>query len=176
MKAHQDRVYTTAWRLTGGSADTEDLAQQAFLRAWDHFADLENQPEPAQAAWLRTTTTRLCLNHLQRYRRRWSFFSELSSRDEDGGETGEDFSARIADDSATLPGSSRREVLEQALAELPPAQRIPIVLFHFEDLPYDEIARQLGVSLSKVKTDILRGRARLRALLELSLPREGDPA
>ncbi|HUF80300.1 MAG TPA: sigma factor-like helix-turn-helix DNA-binding protein, partial [Burkholderiales bacterium] len=39
--------------------------------------------------------------------------------------------------------------------------RVPLVLFHFESIPYDEIATKLGISLSKVKTDILRGRQAL---------------
>jgi RNA polymerase sigma-70 factor (ECF subfamily) len=43
---------------------------------------------------------------------------------------------------------------------------VPLVLYHFEDLPYDEIARQLGVSLAKVKTDILRARAALAKILQ----------
>ena len=42
---------------------------------------------------------------------------------------------------------------------------MPLVLYHFEDQPYDEIARRLGVSLAKVKTDILRGRAALAQVL-----------
>jgi RNA polymerase sigma-70 factor (ECF subfamily) len=172
MRTHQDRVYATAWRLTGGSADAEDLAQQAFLRAWEHFADLENQPEASQGAWLRTTTTRLCLNHLQRYRNRWRFFSELSRQDDED-DSPSDFAAQIADEHNRLPGDSKRELLDLALARLPDSQRIPLILFHYEDLPYDEIARQLGVSLAKVKTDILRGREKLRTLLTETLPAEG---
>jgi RNA polymerase sigma-70 factor (ECF subfamily) len=43
-----------------------------------------------------------------------------------------------------------------------------LVLFHFEEVPYDEIARRLGVSLAKVKTDILRGRAALARFLTLN--------
>jgi RNA polymerase sigma-70 factor (ECF subfamily) len=45
---------------------------------------------------------------------------------------------------------------------------VPLVLFHFEDLAYDEIAARLGISLAKVKTDILRGRAALATLLRAS--------
>ena len=44
------------------------------------------------------------------------------------------------------------------LPVLPDHQRVPIVLFHFEDRSYQEIAALLGVSLGKVKTDIHRGR------------------
>jgi RNA polymerase sigma-70 factor, ECF subfamily len=42
---------------------------------------------------------------------------------------------------------------------------VPLVLFHFEEMPYDEIAKKLRVSLSKVKTDILRARAALAQVL-----------
>jgi RNA polymerase sigma-70 factor, ECF subfamily len=42
---------------------------------------------------------------------------------------------------------------------------VPIVLFHFDDLSYQEIAERLGVSVGKVKTDIHRGREALRAVL-----------
>ena len=45
---------------------------------------------------------------------------------------------------------------------------MPLVLFHFEDMPYDDIAKRLGVSLSKVKTDILRGREALAKALQQS--------
>ena len=45
---------------------------------------------------------------------------------------------------------------------------MPLVLFHFEDLPYEDIARRFGVSLSKVKTDIMRGREALARTLQRS--------
>ncbi|HEY0791079.1 MAG TPA: sigma-70 family RNA polymerase sigma factor, partial [Chthoniobacterales bacterium] len=59
----------------------------------------------------------------------------------------------------------RKEQLELALQQLPDAQRVPLVLYHFQDLTYEEIAVQLKVSLAKVKTDIHRGRATLKILL-----------
>ena len=55
--------------------------------------------------------------------------------------------------------------MERALEKLPEHQRVPLVLYHFEDMPYEEIAKQLRISLSKVKTDILRARAALAQVL-----------
>ena len=60
-----------------------------------------------------------------------------------------------------VEADERREWVERALEDLPPHQRVPLVLYHFEDMPYDEIAKKTRVSLSKVKTDILRGREAL---------------
>ena len=61
--------------------------------------------------------------------------------------------------------TERREWVERALQQLPEHQRVPLVLYHFEDMPYDDIARKMRISLSKVKTDILRGREALAKIL-----------
>ena len=162
VRRYQDMVFATAIRLLGNSADAEDAAQTVFLRAFERYGQLAGNP--AVGGWLKTTTRNVCLNHLSRYRARWRFFSEMDA-DRESGERYEDglesrVSRAIEDESA-----DRRERLEQAIHHLPDAQRIPLVLFHFEDLGYDEIARALGVSLAKVKTDIYRGRQALRRLL-----------
>ena len=106
-------------------------------------------------------TTNLCLNHLERYRARWRFFSEL-------GEVGDppfDVASTASGPDAALDVAERQARLELALRELPPHQRVPIVLFHFEHQGYDDIARLLGVSVGKVKTDMHRGRLALRRWL-----------
>ena len=56
---------------------------------------------------------------------------------------------------------------EQALTRLPADQRAAMVLYYFEDMDCAEIARQLGVSLCKVKTDNFRARAKMRKRLHL---------
>jgi RNA polymerase sigma-70 factor (ECF subfamily) len=71
-----------------------------------------------------------------------------------------------------LEQADRHERLEQAILGLPDHQRVPLVLFHFENAGYREIADALGVSVAKVKTDIHRGRAALRLhLSDLHGPR-----
>ena len=60
----------------------------------------------------------------------------------------------------------QRRGLARALRTLPPHQRVPLVLFHFDEMSYQAIADRLGVSLAKIKTDILRGREALKAALE----------
>jgi RNA polymerase sigma-70 factor (ECF subfamily) len=158
MRAYQDMVFSTAVRLTGNEAQAEDIAQEVFLRAYENFLQLR---ESATAGgWLKTVATNLSLNHLTRYRKRWRFFSDLGRDAGDEEETPIDIPVpdTLLDG---LDASDRHVVVEKALSELPEHQRVPLVLFHFEEMPYDAIARKLGISLSKVKTDILRGRAAL---------------
>jgi RNA polymerase sigma-70 factor (ECF subfamily) len=67
-----------------------------------------------------------------------------------------------------VDADERRAWVEAALDKLPEHQRVPLVLFHFEDLPYEDIAKKLGVSLAKVKTDILRARTALAQIIARS--------
>lgn len=159
MRNHQDMVFATAVRLLGNSADAEDIAQAVFLKAYERFAEIGGSP--TAGGWLRTVATNLCLNHLSRYRRRWRLFSEMQTPDEE--ETGDYSESLAAPETAPV---ARSEELEEALRHLPNAQRVPLVLFHFERMSYDEIASRLGASVGKVKTDIHRGRLALKRKLE----------
>ncbi len=157
----QDMVFATAIRLLGRPADAEDVAQTVFLRAFERFDQIGDSP--AAPGWLKTVTTNLCLNHLSRHRSRWRLFSELGRQDEEGGES-EGFEATLAAASTgdALVAEDQQEALERALGALPDHQRIPLVLYHYDERSYQEIAALLGVSLGKVKTDIHRGREALK--------------
>ena len=164
MRAYQNMVFSTAARLAGSDAQAEDISQEVFMRAYEHFDELKTSP--TAGGWLKTVTTHLTLNYVTRYRRRWRFFSEL------GDTSGSDESStREADwevPDTVLADRGQEEqarMVDEALRRLPQHQRLALVLYHFEDLPYQEVAEKLKVSLAKVKTDISRGRAALLPLL-----------
>jgi RNA polymerase sigma-70 factor (ECF subfamily) len=167
VRRYQDMVYATAVRLLGQPTEAEDVAQNVFLRAFQRFAEIGQSP--AAAGWLKTVTTNACLNHLQRHRARWRLFSEMQA-----GDDAPDFESTLAAGTSPALDFERADVqgrLETALTELPDHQRVPLVLYHLEDMGYQEIADRLGVSLSKVKTDIHRARLALRKRLALDAPR-----
>ena len=159
VRRFQDMVFATAVRLLGNSAEAEDVAQTVFLRAFERFDTIGDSP--TAAGWLKAVTRHACLNHLARYRNRWRLFSEMGRDDES--ETPYEATLPSPDSPATTFERERQEQeLEQALRQLPDHQRVPLVLFHFDDMSYQAIATLLGVSLGKVKTDIHRGREALR--------------
>jgi RNA polymerase sigma-70 factor, ECF subfamily len=162
MRAYQDMVFSTAARLAGNDRQAEDIAQEVFLRAYEHFAQLRTSA--TAGGWLKTVTTNLTLNYLTRYRKRWRSFSELGPADEDssGPERGAQPDTLLAD----LGAEQRRVLIDGALRQLPEHQRVALVLYHFEELSYEEIAIKLHASLAKVKTDIRRARAALLPLLQ----------
>jgi RNA polymerase sigma-70 factor (ECF subfamily) len=155
MRAYQDMVFSTAARLAGNDAQAEDIAQEVFMKAYENFEQLRGSP--AAGGWLKTVARNLSLNYLTRYRKRWRFFSEESSVPEP---------AVAGDIPGDLGSDQRQTAIDDALRRLPPHQRVPLVLYHFEEFSYLEIAQRLGVSLAKIKTDIARGRAAMLPMLE----------
>jgi RNA polymerase sigma-70 factor (ECF subfamily) len=170
LRNYQNMVFSTAMRLLANQTEAEDVTQEVFLKAYQYFDRI--CASPTAAGWLKTVATNLSLNHLTRYRSRWSFFSELSLSGRDESRELE-FPANENVEEA-MDKAERCALVERALQALPAPQRVPLVLFHFEELSYDEIAEKLGVSLGKVKTDIFRGREALRRKLRLKLG-SGEP-
>lgn len=167
MRNYQDMVFSTAVRLVNNEAQAEDISQEVFLKAYERYPTL--QGSPTAGGWLKTVATNLSLNHLTRYRNRWRFFSEF--RRDDAGADSEQSDVEFAAPDTFFSGvdaGERRAWVEQALEQLPDHQRVPLVLYHFEDMPYEDIAKRLRVSLAKVKTDILRARAALAQILARS--------
>ena len=166
MLKYQNMVFSTAMRLLANPAEAEDVSQEVFLKAFERFGDLS--VSPTAGGWLKTVATNMSLNHLTRYRSRWSFFSELVRAGESEDAEPIEFSAPDTLE-RDLDQADRQQVVEKALEKLPPAQRVPLVLFHLEGLSYDEIATKLNVSLGKVKTDIFRAREALRKRLRTQI-------
>ncbi len=163
VRRHQDMVFGMAVRMLGDPSEAEDVSQTVFLKAYERFDAL--RCSPAVTGWLRTVTTNLCLNHLTRFRARWKLFSQLRSGGEGRDRPYEDMLVANDDQSEDLARAEQNTRLERGIRLLPPHQRVPIVLYHFEERSYREIADALGVSLGKVKTDIHRGREALRNLI-----------
>src|ERR1700758_2859778 len=149
VRNYQNMVFSVAARIVGNPIDAQDIAQEVFIKAYERFDELKDSG--SIGGWLKTVATNLSINHLNRYRARWRFFSEQENEPE--------LAAPVE------KTDDRRELLELAIHKLPDAQRVPLVLFHFQDLSYDQIAAKLGISLAKVKTDIHRGRESLRKIL-----------
>jgi RNA polymerase sigma-70 factor (ECF subfamily) len=149
LRSYQNMVFSVAARIVGSLTDAEDITQEVFIRAYDRFKELRNSG--TVGGWLKTVATNLSINHLNRYRARWRFFSEQAEPVEIVAEVERE--------------TDRKEALELAIRKLPDAQRVALVLFHFQEMSYQEIAAKLEVSPAKVKSDLHRGRENLKKLV-----------
>jgi RNA polymerase sigma-70 factor, ECF subfamily len=168
MRSYQDMVYTIAARVTGSDSQAQDIAQEVFVRAYEHFADLA--ASATAGGWLKTVATNLSINHLNRYRKRWRMFSEMRAADDD---SAAQIEFEVPDTLLSdLSAEQRGVIVDAALRRLPEQQRVPLVLYHFEDMSYRDIAAKLDISLTKVKTDIRRARAALLPALQAAAARD----
>jgi RNA polymerase sigma-70 factor (ECF subfamily) len=152
---YQHRVYGVALRMLGSRAEAEDVAQDAFLRAYRSVAEFRGDAK--LSTWLYAITSRLCLNRLG---------SAAHQRTRHGDEA----IAQVADEGEDAAGQvERREreaTLHAAIAELDDDRRLVVVLADLEGLAYEEIAGALGVPVGTVRSRLHRARMELRQRLE----------
>jgi RNA polymerase sigma-70 factor (ECF subfamily) len=140
------RTVACAYAMTGVLGDAEDLAQEAYSRAWPRWSSLREYDDPG--AWVRQVATRLAVSRWRRARTAAGFL-------------------------ASFRGPETTTALVGALKQLPEAQRRAVVLHHLGELPVGEIARIEHCPEGTVKARLSRGRAALATLLA---PRDGEPS
>jgi len=162
VRAHQARVYRLAYRLTGNSADAEDLTQEVFVRV---FRSLSSYTPGTFEGWLHRITTNLFLDSARRKAR--IHFEGFPDEMEQRLPSSEQTPAQAFDD-RHFEGD-----VQAALMSLPPDYRAAVALCDIEDFSYEEIAATLGVKLGTVRSRIHRGRAQLRESLAHREPTHG---
>jgi RNA polymerase sigma-70 factor (ECF subfamily) len=162
--AHQDRLFTIARRLLGDAHDAEEVAQDAFVRA---YRALEGYPaervrELRLRPWLAAIVVNLARNRRRRIADRQPA-TPLAPLIE-GGLDVADVGGRGPE--ARQATSEARHEWAARLAALPSTYRAAVVLRHVDGLSYDEVAVALGRPEGTVKAQVHRGLRLLRAALE----------
>ncbi|MEZ4519253.1 MAG: sigma-70 family RNA polymerase sigma factor [Chloroflexota bacterium] len=157
VRRHGTRVYNLALRLLPNPQDAEDMAQEAFVRAWLALPTFRG--DAAFGTWLYRITTNLCYNRLPKLRVALQALTPEESAD--------------WPDDRPLPESrllsnEAKETLYAAVDALPDHYRLLIQLRHMQGLPYQEIATITGMPLGTVKTGLHRAHRRLRDALTVS--------
>ncbi len=134
------------YALTGDLGEAQDAAQEAFVRAWNHWGRLVSHENPV--AWVRLTGQRIAISRWRRAR------AALQSW------------IRHGDGQSPVPGPGPETVaLVEALRRLPEAQRSALVWHHMGGRSVAEIAADEGVPVGTVKARLHRGRQALAVLL-----------
>jgi RNA polymerase sigma-70 factor, ECF subfamily len=155
VRTHQRMIHALTYRMTGSLADAEDLAQEAFVRAFDQLASFRGDAK--FSSWLYRIAVHACLNWRQRETRRaqvhatWAAFAATDTPDSSG-------AAGDADDAGT-------RIVQAALLKLPAKQRAAIVLTVYDGLNHAEAARTLDCSETTVSWRVFAARAKLKRWL-----------
>ncbi len=146
VRALEPKLYRTAYALLWSDADAADAIQECILKAWRKLGSLKE--EARFEAW----TMRILVNQCRDLQRR----SRLKTLPYD----------EAIDESATAQPQAPTDIgLQEALRELPPKYRLPLLLHHMDGYSLEEIAPMLRVPLSTVKGRLYQARRLLKTLL-----------
>ena len=159
IERHQDMVVGTVAKMLGNASEAEDISQQVFLRIWKSAK--RYKPSAKFTTYLFTITRNLVFNEIRRRKRR----NEVSNDERE-----ETTHREIPESDEYRPDremerSELGKMVDKAIAALPEQQRMAVVLRRYEQMPYEEIADVLGISLSAVKSQLFRARTTLREAL-----------
>lgn len=165
VRAYQSRVFSMAYSFTGNRESADDLSQEIFLKAYLAL------PRFRFGSTFGTWLYRVAVNHIKDFLRKRSKLKEVSLE-----EVAEP--AAAGDTVATMEkereDAKRRMLVRRELASLPDKYRVVLTLRDVEGLPYDEIARILGLSPGTLDSRLHRARKMLRKKVAPALGREGE--
>lgn len=155
VEAHKDRLFAFVWRILRDHHESEEICQDAFLRA---FSSLESfSAEYRFSTWLFTIAYRLCLNRIRQRKPLLSDvdFAEMASQEEEA-------SAQLAE---SEEARRLKDKIWEAVDRLSVQQRAAVILFYRENMSCESIAQTLGIPMATAKSHLHRARGRLRELL-----------
>lgn len=150
VRRHKDSVLNVARRMVGDPEAAEDVAQEAFIKAYRQLRRFRG--EASFATWLCSITVNEARGYLRGQKRRQARWGK--QRD------------AVAVSSGPERPNERTEPLLELMQQLPEKQRTALSLFYLKELSVDEIAKAAGVPTGTVKAWLSRGRERLRQLAE----------
>ena len=164
VEKYKQPVMNFVFRPLRDEIEAEDLAQNVFLQAWKSRARYRQTAK--LSTWLFTIARNLCLNEIRRRSRHPAeSIEEAHAEHEDLPRQQYEDKSQLAPPDKLLHGELAQKI-EEALAELPEAQRTAILLCRQDELSYEEIAEVLDCSLSATKSLIHRGRETLKEKLK----------
>ncbi len=158
IRCHQSRVFAILHRYERDVQKVEDLAQETFVKVWRALGQFDGRA-PLEH-WISRIAVRVALDHLRKEKRRRNEISlpEL-------GEDALDW-LRGEDETGEVDARAAAEILELAMRELSPADRVVITMQEIEGRSVKEICAATGSSGVAVRVRALRARAKMKSALE----------
>ena len=151
-------MYNICLRMMRSSADAEDMLQESFFQVFKSIAGFRE--ESTIGAWIKRIVVNKCLNQLKK--KKWQFADvEAVEAEEEAPVDEEKFAYTV-------------ERIQAAIGQLADGYRVVFTLYMFEGYSHKQIAEQLDLSVSTVKTQYMRAKQKIRALVEAEAMQEGS--
>ena len=158
---YQHKLYQICYRMLGNKQEAEDIAQEAFIRAYINLHTFDQKRK--FSTWIYRIATNLCIDRIRKKKPDYYLDAEVA------GTEGLDMYSQIAIDEALpeeqLEKMELQDRIQYEISRLPEKYRSVIVLKYIEELSLQEISEILDMPLGTVKTRIHRGREALRQQL-----------
>ncbi len=160
---YQDKVYTLCYRYSGNEEDANDLAQEAFIKAYRSLGSFKGNSR--FSTWLYRVTTNVCLDEMRRKKR----LIQTQSLDQPVTGADGEMSRIVADESQSVDvlyeAQEQADYIQSLLNELKPEHRMVLLLKDIMELSYDEISKVLNIPSGTIKSRLSRARDLLRRKL-----------
>lgn len=164
VRQHLKPISHYAFRILGNRKDTEDIAQEVFLKLWINAASW-NPKKAKLTTWLHRITHNLCIDYLRKHG---------NTKTEEDIELPDQEDQKKYQQSGTIEQEEQTEELNKAISLLPENQRSALMLCHFAGFSNKEAAAIMNVSVKALESSIARARRSLRTTLEQSETTRGE--
>lgn len=159
---YEARAYQYAFRLTHDPEVAGDIVADAFVRVHNALANFRGQS--AFGTWLYRILTNCYLDHRKKEKNRQHVSLDAATAT-DSGEVERQIEDTRAGPAEEAEKSEREAVVQTALARMPEYQQAMLVMYHVENMSYEEISEALDLPIGTVKSRLNRARVALRDLL-----------
>lgn len=155
VERHQGVILGVVTKMLGNTSDSEDIAQQVFIRVWKHAKHYK--PDNKFTTYLYTITRNLVYNESRRRSRK----STVSTNEREEQHLQHPDQCTASPDEALLD-HELSAAIDTAISKLPEKQRLAVILRRYDMLSYEEIASILDTSVPSIKSLLFRARTTLR--------------
>ncbi|MEZ4885168.1 MAG: sigma-70 family RNA polymerase sigma factor [Chitinophagales bacterium] len=163
MNRHKALVYTLALRLVSNPQEAEEVAQDAFVKAFHSLTSFEGKSK--FSTWLYSITYKTAISHLRAQTNKKALYNNREPQDYD-------VSSTQLPQFSKLKAEQRQQFIQQAIATLPSDEASIITLFYLHELSLKEIVEVMNISLSNAKVKLHRARKKLLPALQDLLKEE----
>jgi len=153
FKSYLNRIYTVVYRVVRNPSTAEDLTSEVMMKVYNNIHKFKEQSQ--LSSWVFRIAYNHAVSHLRRHKHTESI-DDYETKIKDGSEKHLDY----------LEREELSNYIKKKIIELPENYRVALTLYHFKEMPYQEIAYVMGINMGTVKTYIHRGRNELKILLE----------